>query len=524
MQKIKLLLASSPELKEDSEQFEIFIYRKCKAWFDWGIFLHLDIWEDFLDATEAGRLQSEYNQAIQNYDIFILLAYNQASKYIAEEFEHVFGQFSATGKPFIFTYFKTPLSTANQEDLQTLRAFEAKLKALNHYRTPYRTFERLQEHFDNQLEKLAANEFTHLSPDTAIQGVSEKDTAISAIVPGGDSQTHQNVSSSTNTDSSNISNIKQSNTVLFSDRGILESPKLNQNPLQKRLYEEPFTREEKLIKDISHPKQLEIVDCSVFGPKSIALSNMYLLQVFIHLPNELARAIHQAEKTDDEATKRTTKTLGALVSRGDTLSFQLIIPGLATDDPIQSLVWRGQPVSVDFGLVTPDSLPYKNLIGTVVVSRSSVPIGMLKFKLVVVQQANAALTPISDTARLFRKAFVSYSSEDRREVLKRVQMLANVGIAVFQDILNLEPGERWKQRLYQEIDTSDLFLLFWSRAAKESQWVMQETRYALERQGAHPEQIPAIIPIILESPPITLPPPELMHLHFQDPIAYLIAA
>jgi hypothetical protein len=53
MRKIKLFLASSSELKADREQFEIFIYRKCKAWFERGIFLHLDIWEDFLDAMST---------------------------------------------------------------------------------------------------------------------------------------------------------------------------------------------------------------------------------------------------------------------------------------------------------------------------------------------------------------------------------------------------------------------------------------------------------------------------------------
>ncbi|MEM1309298.1 MAG: hypothetical protein AAGF98_07330 [Cyanobacteria bacterium P01_H01_bin.153] len=34
MHKVTLFLASSSELKGDREQFEIFIYRKCKAWFD----------------------------------------------------------------------------------------------------------------------------------------------------------------------------------------------------------------------------------------------------------------------------------------------------------------------------------------------------------------------------------------------------------------------------------------------------------------------------------------------------------
>ena len=56
MRKVTLFLASSSELKTDREQFEIFIYRKCKAWFDRGIFLHLEIWEDFLDAIAPGGL------------------------------------------------------------------------------------------------------------------------------------------------------------------------------------------------------------------------------------------------------------------------------------------------------------------------------------------------------------------------------------------------------------------------------------------------------------------------------------
>jgi hypothetical protein len=86
MQKIKLFLASSSELKEDREQFEIFLYRKCKAWFDRGIFLHLELWEDFLDAMATGGLQSEYNTALKDCDIFVLLAFKKVGKYTAEEF------------------------------------------------------------------------------------------------------------------------------------------------------------------------------------------------------------------------------------------------------------------------------------------------------------------------------------------------------------------------------------------------------------------------------------------------------
>ena len=157
MQKITLFLASSSELKEDREQFELFIYRKCKAWFNRGMFLHLDIGEDFLDTTTMDILQNQYAQIIPDYDIFVLIVGNSVSKSVPQEFEQVFGPLSTTEKPFIFTYFKTPSSTTNQADPQTLQAFEVKLKALSHYRTEYHAIERLQEHFDHQLEKLATN-------------------------------------------------------------------------------------------------------------------------------------------------------------------------------------------------------------------------------------------------------------------------------------------------------------------------------------------------------------------------------
>lgn len=174
MQKIRLFLASSSELKSDREQFEIFIYRRCKAWFERGLFLHLEIWEDFLDAMSPGGLQSEYNRAIQDCDLFVLLAHNKVGKYTAEEFEQAFGQFSTTQKPFIFTYFKVPHTTTNREDLQSLWAFEDKLRALKHYKTEYQTIEGLREHFGNQLDKLAAKGFMEIDAEP-LKGIGGRD-------------------------------------------------------------------------------------------------------------------------------------------------------------------------------------------------------------------------------------------------------------------------------------------------------------------------------------------------------------
>jgi hypothetical protein len=215
MQKIKLFLASSSELKEDREQFEIFIYRKCKAWFDQGIFLHLDVWEDFLDAMAPGGLQSEYNRVIKGCDIFVLLAHNKVGKYTAQEFGEAFGQFSETQKPFIFTYFK-PHTSQDRNHLQSLWAFEDKLKELNHYKTEYVNTDALLRHFGDQLEKLAASRFLRVSPvNHPVEGSEPVNKTATATLTGDGSKTYQHIEGSTITDSSKTYNIDKIDSAKF---------------------------------------------------------------------------------------------------------------------------------------------------------------------------------------------------------------------------------------------------------------------------------------------------------------------
>ena len=156
LQIIKIFLASSYELKEDREQFEIFINRKNKRLIDEGVFLKLEIWEDFIDAMSQTRLQNEYNTVIEQSDIFVSLFFTKVGKYTKEEFEIAFGQFKATGKPIIYTYFKNANINAEDitEEIQSLLDFKKRLKELDHFRTVYDNIYDLKEQFGNQLEKI----------------------------------------------------------------------------------------------------------------------------------------------------------------------------------------------------------------------------------------------------------------------------------------------------------------------------------------------------------------------------------
>lgn len=164
----RIFLASSAELQEDRKEFEIFINRKNKDWVDQGAFIELIVWEDFLDAVSKTRLQDEYNKAIRECDILVMLFWTKVGQYTEEEFETAFRQFKATNKPFIFTYFKdAEISTgsANKKDLMSLWAFQEKLDALGHFKTVYKTIDQLKFHFSQQLDKLAKNGFIELKWD-----------------------------------------------------------------------------------------------------------------------------------------------------------------------------------------------------------------------------------------------------------------------------------------------------------------------------------------------------------------------
>jgi hypothetical protein len=252
-----------------------------------------------------------------------------------------------------------------------------------------------------------------------------------------------------------------------------------------------------------------------------------MIQAFIHFAEQLSEAHKLATSFDEGSTLRGFNTFSTALPKGSKLTLHLLMPGLDIDEPLQNVEWQGRPEPVQFAVYVPPAKSLVNVVGQVRVLLDNVPIGSIKFLLKIVEgkisEQEKLPRRIEEKFHHYDKAFVSYASEDRLEVLKRVQILKALRIEFFQDVLSLEPGERWGKELYKNIDGSDLFLLFWSSAAKRSEWVMKEIRYAINRKGGNDFLPPDIIPVIIEGPPPPSPPPELEHLHFNDHLIYFIA-
>ncbi|RPH81379.1 MAG: toll/interleukin-1 receptor domain-containing protein, partial [Planctomycetaceae bacterium] len=261
----------------------------------------------------------------------------------------------------------------------------------------------------------------------------------------------------------------------------------------------------------------DTVDCSAFAPSFAAPVEPFLVQIYLHVPAQAEEAASLAKESDAGATRRGRTSLATQIARGSSLAFELTCKHAEIDEPYQRTVWQGVTQSVSFFVTPPDSagiaLPLK-----IAVFQDRAPIGQIRFTMPLRQaQGGPAERTIVGEATRFRTAFASYASPDRAEVLRRVQMLRMVGVKCFQDVLDLEPGQRWEQQLWKHIDEADVLFLFWSQHAKSSKWVTEEWRYGLKRRG-----VDFIRPVVLQRQPFIEPPAELCELHFNDRVLSLI--
>ena len=154
---IKIFLASSSELKEDRDGFDLHFRQVNDRWLKKGIYLQILRWENFLDAMSETRLQEEYNKEVRNCDIFVSLFKTKTGKFSEEEFDVAHRAFKDSGRPLIYTYIMQANTTNDKrlrEDLISLWNFQDKLSGLGHYPTYYTSIEDLKLQFQQQLDQL----------------------------------------------------------------------------------------------------------------------------------------------------------------------------------------------------------------------------------------------------------------------------------------------------------------------------------------------------------------------------------
>ena len=105
MKKIKIFIASSAELNEDKQMFDLYFSDKNKLYRDRNIDFDQRTWMDFSSSLNEGRLQDRYNDYIRECDIVIFLFHTRMGRYTKEELEHFFTCLEDDGNQMRFIFF-----------------------------------------------------------------------------------------------------------------------------------------------------------------------------------------------------------------------------------------------------------------------------------------------------------------------------------------------------------------------------------------------------------------------------------
>jgi len=176
----------------------------------------------------------------------------------------------------------------------------------------------------------------------------------------------------------------------------------------------------------------------------------------------------------------------------------------------QAIYFREDWHRLDFELRAVQAPLERDASGRIWFAVEGVVVADVQFTVFVSQTAS---TPrqASAVANPYTRIFCSYSHRDT-QIARRVQTVCEMmGYTFFRDEDSLRSGEAWDARLLEAIAEAELFQLFWSQPASESEYVRQEWQYALSL----PHKPPRFIQPYFWQQPMAPPPGELSHLHFR---------
>lgn len=252
--------------------------------------------------------------------------------------------------------------------------------------------------------------------------------------------------------------------------------------------------------------QRDSVRFSVFAPRRVAPNASFLLDAWAYVSAQRGEMLSRAARRG--AAIEVGERGPLALERGAELDLTVSIPAFGYHSPTESLTWLGETSNASFEVLVPAHAAPGSVLGVLEIRYSGLSLARLRFEFEV-GATNLAAAELETREDRVRSVFASYSSNDRDEALRVKLHLEPLGIDVFVDVLSLRAGSDWASRLEREISARDRFYLLWSEAARRSEWVEREWRYALTRRG-----LDFIDPIALADPRDVPPPGELASLHF----------
>lgn len=239
---------------------------------------------------------------------------------------------------------------------------------------------------------------------------------------------------------------------------------------------------------------------SIFAPAEVKRRSHLQAQVYLHLYEESEKVKSLAKESDRNAERRDYAPLSLKLKKGDKVDVVFNIYGerpLMSDR--KSVIWQGKFIKCSFDYLVSKDLDADELSCVADIFVNGAMIGDLRFITHIVDSPRNLNPEI--LSHRFNKIFISYAHQDAKVIKLLALAYKAQGIDYFYDRDSLAPGDVYGEKIFDYIDSADLFILCWSKNAAQSDYVAKERRRALLRaypQISHKEATLKICPISIE--------------------------
>ncbi|MEL6251062.1 MAG: TIR domain-containing protein [Bacteroidota bacterium] len=245
----------------------------------------------------------------------------------------------------------------------------------------------------------------------------------------------------------------------------------------------------------------DIVNVSLFAPEQVQQGTSFLLTAFAHLYEQKAEVVDMMREADPEASIQGGKTLNMPVKRRSSLEFRLSIENWNIEESAQALMWFGVPASIEFEVLVPSDYAGKQAIGSLIVIGEEGQLGRIRFNLQVIKVAASEKedpTFAPTHGKAIRKTFLAYAPENAASLDNYRNQLKAEGVSVIDP--HQIPGDDWEIKVSDALLETELFCLFWSKAAEQSDEVAISWQMALGQRLDDQKRLPDMLPILIENP------------------------
>ena len=223
---------------------------------------------------------------------------------------------------------------------------------------------------------------------------------------------------------------------------------------------------------------------SIFAPAEVKRKSHLQVQVYLHLYEESEKVKSLAQESDKNAERRDYIPLSLKLRKGDKVDVEFNVYGETRLTSVRkSIVWQGSFTKCSFDYYVPKDLDIDELSCEANLFVNGAMIGEMRF-LTQIVDVPRNLNPEILSHR-FNRIFISYAHQDAQQIKLLALAYKAQGVDYFYDRDSLAPGDVYEEKIFDYIDSSDLFVLCWSKNAAASDYVAKEKGRALLR--AYPQ-------------------------------------